>query len=103
MKIEELKNAVKAQSIIESLDKNINIAETAIKNISLKFDGGGIAGQFDIGYGCFVSEYSDYSGPNTLNLNGCYVVDKVYSAVLEILKEQRKSVVEYLTSIGVEL
>jgi len=77
MKIKELKNAVKAQSMIESLDKNINIAETAIKNIYLESDSGGIAGQFDIGYKCFVSEYSDCSGPSVLNLNGCYVADKV--------------------------
>jgi hypothetical protein len=102
MKLSDLENATKAQSILKRLDKNIIKIEDFLSK-EPRSDCGGIDGILEYGYNCYVSQYRDRSDSSSLDLSGCYVQYQVYRATLKVLQDQREIVIAYLKSINVEV
>jgi hypothetical protein len=98
MNLLDIENANKANKILQRLNKQIENLEYLGK--TAKKDYGGIEGEFEYGYFCFLSDHSDGSG-SPINLTGCYVGIEVKHEILLILFKQKKKVLDYLDSIGV--
>jgi len=100
MKLSDLENAKKAESILTKVRNNIKTVELFLDK-DKKIDGGGIEGHFDKEYMCYISRFRDGSGECALDLSGCYVGEEVYTATLRVLQDQEIKLMDYLESIGV--
>lgn len=98
MKLSDFDKVDKANCIRANILKAIDDLKTHLSDVPKK-DCGGLPG-FDSGYSCYLSKFSDGSGP-IVNMSGCYVQTEIAEAALSVLQKRLVEIEDVLRDLGV--